>query len=61
MTIEIVVTDTIDRDDSDDDYHVLPTWDAHEARRGCWCCPRVDPIVRDDGSVAYIVTHRERN
>lgn len=58
MTIEIVVTDTIDRDDTDDDYHAIPAYEVHrhEPTRRCWCQPRIE-VCAD----CVLVEHRERN
>jgi len=58
VTIEIVVTDTLDRDDTDDDYHLIPFYEVenHEPTRRCWCQPRIE--IRAD---CILVEHRERN
>lgn len=58
MTVEIIVTDNEDRDDTDDDYHLIPQWDVagHVVSRRCPCRPLVERIA-----AGYLVQHRERN
>lgn len=39
--------------------HVLPLDDAieHSEEEDCICGPRIEPIERADGSIAWLVTH----
>lgn len=41
------------------DIHVTPTDDfvGHEVTDGCVCGPEARPIVRDDGSVGWMLVH----
>lgn len=44
---------------SDGDWHVLPNNDAvaHEDRDDCLCGPKVEPVLRDDGSCGWLIIH----
>lgn len=39
--------------------HVIPLCDLvmHEQSEDCVCGPEVEPVVRPDGSVAWLITH----
>lgn len=42
----------------DAELHVMPTADLIEHEfEDCACGPRTDPVERDDGSIAWRVTH----
>lgn len=49
---------------ADDDVHVLPINDliSHETPDGrpdsdCPCGPTIEPVMRDDGSCGWLITH----
>lgn len=41
------------------DLHVVPIGDLveHEAREGCACGPLPQSVIRDDGSVGWLMVH----
>jgi hypothetical protein len=46
---------------SDDDHHIYPVGDLIEhdvsGDDDCICGPTVEPVERDDGSIAYVIVH----
>lgn len=40
-------------------WHVVPLGDlvTHAGDEDCVCGPRIDPVERDDGSIAWVVVH----
>lgn len=44
---------------ADDTLHTYPVGDLieHEMSEDCICGPEIEPVKRDDGSIAYLVSH----
>ena len=42
-----------------DHAHVMPVddWVAHTPSEECVCCPWVNPVKREDGSMGWVVVH----
>jgi len=32
----------------------------HEQSKFCWCCPSVEVVLSEDGTLTEIITHNER-
>lgn len=45
--------------ETEDGARVMPVGDlvGHEEGEDCVCGPRLEPVVRDDGSVGWLVSH----
>lgn len=44
---------------ADDGVHVIPNADliAHHRNDECVCRPAIEPVIRDDGSAGWLITH----
>jgi len=50
----------MDREKYCNEEHVMPADEQwHESNEDCLCSPACEPVVRDDGSTAWLYIHRQ--